>query len=114
MKPEAQTEKKNRADLAGFIMMRPELRVVPIVNEDIWSEEGNLALGTLGKVEIDRIYVHNDRFYLESLHENEVVELIYDRLIDENPAWSDDYLDEMTDIEFANLDWEQVITVVVG
>jgi hypothetical protein len=113
MNPETQAEKKNRADLAGFIMMRPELRIVPLVAEDVFTGEHFWSGGTLGKVEILRIIVRDERVYFES-DEDELIERFMDEIAEDQPNVTEEHCEQLAEEQVKKLDWEEVILVKIN
>ncbi|GAA0491169.1 hypothetical protein GCM10008986_16550 [Salinibacillus aidingensis] len=107
--------KSNIDELLELIRENPDLEIVPMVDTDIiGSDDFAWWVASWGSASIEEIYNHDERCYVRSKDEDEVGELIFDRLEMNNPSWSDSYLQEQTDKELAEVEWEKVIAVRIN
>lgn len=96
----------------------PDLKIVPMVNEDVVPDEGySYWLGGWGGAHITHItngannkYLDEERIYFD-IDTDDVREQISDYLFDDNPHWSDSYIAEQTEKEMTKIEWEKVIAV---
>lgn len=113
MKLEKQKSKTD--DLLKLIKENPDLEIVPMVDTDcVASDDFSWWIASWGSATIEEIYNHEERCYVRSSDEDYVGELIFDRLELNNPSWSDSYLEEQTEKELKEVEWEKVIAVKIN
>ncbi|WP_106494920.1 hypothetical protein [Lentibacillus sp. Marseille-P4043] len=111
----SEKQQNNVNELLKLIKENPDLDIVPMVDTDVVAgDDFGWWVAGWGSASIEEIYDHNERCYVRSKDEDEVGELIYDRLEMNNPAWSDTYLQEQTDKELKEIEWDKVIAVKIS
>ena len=107
---------KDRCKVNDFIKIATEfkeLRVVPIVNSEICeSDEYSYYSSRITDAKLDYIYENNDRFYLKSNDDEELIEEIYNNIWVEDRTSEELY--EIARNKMENLEWELVIILRIG
>lgn len=116
-------QKSNIEHLLELIKENPDLEIVPfVVNEVCAGDDFYRWLGGWGEAKVDYMYCPDwndkenildpERAYLHSLDEEYIKDVMFDHFVEEKPAWSLTYIEEIVDDEYQNvLDWEKVIVV---
>ena len=106
--------KTNIKILLELVKENPELEIVPMVDEQAYGgDDFAWWVAGWGKASIEELYYDDEICYIRSKDEDTVGELIFDRLEENNAAWSETYLQEQTEKELKELEWEKVIAVKI-
>jgi argininosuccinate synthase len=100
--------------LLQLIKENPDLKIVPMVCQEVCAgDDFAYWMGKWGKAEIDEIYHEDERIYFRSIDEDELGDDIFNNLEEDNPHWSDSYLEEQTDKELSKINWKNAIVVKI-
>ena len=100
-------QQKHITDLLELAKDNPTLRIIPMVNTDVVaSDDWAWWVACWSKAEIEEIYQSDERCYVRSRDEDELVEdLLDDPDEDEELAW------KKAEEVVKNYSWKKVITV---
>lgn len=112
MRTEMEIQRENVTILLNLIKENPELRIVPMVDSDvIASDEFSSWVGSFGKAEIDLIWNDDERIYINSHDEEELIQIVLD---DIDPEVDDSIAETMAEEKVKSYKWEKVIVVWIG
>ena len=104
-------QKANVKELLGLIEQNPDLRIMPMVETEVCaSDDFGWWMASWGSISIEEVYVDDERVYIRSLDEDDLIE----RLV-----WIDEFIDGLSEDEAIkkaenevnNYKWERVIAV---
>lgn len=102
-------QQKHITDLLELAKENPTLRIVPMVNTDVVaSDDWAWWVARWSKAEIEEIYQSDERCYVRSRDEEELIE---DLLDDIDEYTDEDYAYEQAKKQVVGYGWEKVITV---
>jgi hypothetical protein len=111
-------QQSNIETLLKLIKENPDLEIMPMVDYEVCaSDDFSRWLGSWGTAKVDEYYVPDfdeERIYFKSMDEDELSDKIFDRLEENNPSWSDSYLEEQTEKMLSEIQWEKIITVNIN
>jgi hypothetical protein len=111
-------QQSNVEGLLELIKENPNLEIMPMVDYEVCaSDDFSKWLGSWGTAKIDEFYVpeyDEERIYFKSTDEEKLGDKIFDHLEDNNPSWSDTYLQEQTEKVLLEVEWEKVIVVNIN
>jgi len=102
--------KDNIKNLVKLITENPNLKVVPIVDSDLFCEDYSSCLGKIGNVYIDEIYYSDERYYLKSFDDEDLAEEVAENIVLDYQL-NDDEIMDMARKEVESYKWETVIVV---
>lgn len=105
--------------LRGLIIEHPTLPLFPMVSQDLFSDDFNYTLGKIKNPRVDEYYTLDERIYLRSKDEEQLVDAIADDLAGE--TYDDGIVpkDKQTEFEGAvqhimqTIEWTKVILVFI-
>lgn len=114
MRKEIEIQQENIQKLMKLAKENPDLRILPMVEvECVPSDDFGWWVAQFGKVSIDEVYVIDERIYIRSEDEEELVDSVA-----ENKDWDkslpDDEIYKKSEEVVANYDWEKVILVEIN
>jgi hypothetical protein len=105
-------QQENLKELLTLIHENPSLNIVPMVDTEICaSDDFSTWMGGWGKGSVDEIYQGDERIYFKSFDLESLIESLSEQMELLNPAWSDEYVEEMATKEVEAYKWEKVILV---
>lgn len=114
MKREIEIQQENVNKLIKLMKENPTLRVVPMVDSEVVSNDGyDCWLGKFGEVEIDEIWSDDERIYFRSVDDEDLIDLAIEDF-GYNPKLdnvSDEELTKLAEERINNLEWEKVIVI---
>jgi len=109
----SELQKQRVAKLLELIKDNPELRIVPMVDSEVVaSDEFGWWMASFGNPEIEEIYGSDERIYIRSQDEDDLVEELADNLAVRDETSYEQALSVAED-EVNNYDWEKVIAVSI-
>lgn len=106
-------QKEKLKVLFELIELNPELRILPMVDSDVVAGDGySWWTGDWGSASIEEVYGDDERIYIRSDDEEELVEQL---------TWNEEFIKGLSETEaikkaeetVANYNWEKVIAVAV-
>ncbi|MBO0459536.1 hypothetical protein JZO77_22620 [Enterococcus hulanensis] len=114
MKKQIEIQKENVKTLLDLIRDNPDLRVLPMVDEEVVaSDEFSSWAASFGNAEIDYTWNDGERIYFKSSDEEQLVEKEIDKLSYHGKRW-ERLVEEEAEMNIKNLAWEKVIAVWIG
>lgn len=98
--------------LLKLIKENPDLEILPMVDNEVGNSDYSFNLGSWGKASVEDYYIGEELIYFKS--EERLEEDVYCRLENENPSWSDEYLEEQLEKEMAEIEWQKAIVVYIN
>lgn len=111
---EIEKQKTRIEKLIQLTQENPNLRILPMVDGELGGCDFAYYAGSFINAKIDEVYYSDERIYFKSFDDEELEEELLNKLEDENPTWSDSYLDEQVKAGVALLGWEEVIVIKIG
>lgn len=107
-------QKEHTEQLFTLIKENPTLRIVPMVlSEIVASDDHGWWMGSFGKSSIEEIYLADERIYIRSEDEDELIENEIEDL-DAQIDLPDDVAREKAKEFVDRYEWEKVIAVKIG
>lgn len=97
-----------------LVQENPDLPIVPMVNGELVCDDGyNYWLGSFGSSEINEWVCVDDHFYTRN-EQDEVEDVLSDRLCDDYPELSDEEFFRVIHERLEALPWKKAIIVYIG
>lgn len=114
MRTEIEIQNRNAKELIKLMTENLTLRVIPKVDSEIIGDDGySWWIGKFGRAKLDEIWCNEDRIYIKSEDEDELIDdYIEDLCCDSRyDDVDEDVIVEMAENMVNELDWEEVIIV---
>lgn len=100
-------------NLLTLIEQNPDLRIVPMVETEVVADDGwAWWIASWGSASVEEIYNDDERVYIRSEDEDELVERLADTIEFTEDLHDEEALKRAED-EVKNYDWEKVIAVKI-
>ena len=116
MKKETEIQQKEVNTLIRLMKENPTLRVLPMVNtEVVGSDDYSWWTGVFGRVELDECWSDEERVYIRSSDEEELVEMALEGIesSEEFVNFSEEQREAMAEDEVNKLGWEKIIALSI-
>lgn len=106
-------QKNNLKTLIHLMIENPNLRVLPFVDYEVVCDDSFTRwVGSFGKAFIDEVYCGNEKIYIRTLNEGDLIEQEADYLLDNNDIMEDEAFKKAEEI-VNNFNWEKVIILYI-